>query len=112
MERFRPNLVVEGGLEAFAEDDWRSVCVGQVRFDVAKCIDRCSLTTIDPMTLESGHEPIRSLARHHAWDGATWFGVQLIPRGAGTIGVGDEVRPSGGVDAADARQPRTRTTAS
>jgi uncharacterized protein len=112
MERFRPNLVIEEGLEAFAEDGWRSVCVGEVRFDVATCIDRCSMTTIDPTTLESGHEPIRSLARHHAWDGTTWFGIQLIPRGAGTIRVGDAVRPTSGVDAAGARQPRTSTTAS
>lgn len=92
MERFRPNLVVEGDLEPFVEDGWSGVQVGRVRFDVAKCIDRCVLTTIDPGTLDSGPEPVRSLARHHAWDGATWFGLQLIPRGGGTVRVGDPVR--------------------
>lgn len=92
MERFRPNLVVDGDLDPFVEDGWQRVCVGDVVFDVAKCIDRCVLTTIDPTTLESGPEPIRSLARHHAWDGATWFGLQLIPRSAGTIRVGDPVQ--------------------
>lgn len=95
MERFRPNLVIDGDLEAFVEDGWQQACVGEVVFDVAKCIDRCVLTTIDPLTLDSGPEPIRSLARHHAWDGATWFGIQLIPRleagGAHEIRVGDAV---------------------
>lgn len=93
MERFRPNLVLDGDLEPFAEDGWQQVRVGEVTFDVAKCIDRCVLTTIDPGTLRSGHEPIRSLARHHAWDGATWFGVQLIPRSGGIVRTGDPVTP-------------------
>ncbi|MGA8046108.1 MAG: MOSC N-terminal beta barrel domain-containing protein [Dermatophilaceae bacterium] len=94
MERFRPNLVVDGDLTPFVEDGWTSVCVGDVKFDVAKCIDRCVLTTIDPWTLESGAEPIRTLARHRAWDGATWFGIQLIPRGRGVVSVGDRVSAS------------------
>ena len=91
MERFRPNLVVDGDLDAFVEDGWQQVQVGSVTFDVAKCIDRCVLTTIDPDTLGSGPEPIRALARHHAWDGVTWFGIQLIARGEGTRRVGDPV---------------------
>ncbi|MCA1782865.1 MAG: MOSC domain-containing protein [Dermatophilaceae bacterium] len=91
MDRFRPNLVVDGDLAAFVEDGWQEVCVGDVTFDVAKCIDRCVLTTIEPASLDSGPEPIRSLARHHAWDGATWFGIQLIPRSAGTVRIGDSV---------------------
>lgn len=95
MERFRPNLVLDGDLEPFVEDDWTRVCVGDVPFDVAKSIDRCVLTTVDPWTLESGPEPIRSLAWHRAWDGATWFGIQLIPRSSGLVRVGDGV---GGID--------------
>ena len=91
MERFRPNLVVDGDLDAFVEDGWQQVRIGSLAFDVAKCIDRCVLTTVDPGTLQSGLEPIRSLARHHAWDGVTWFGIQLIPRGAGTLHLGDPV---------------------
>ena len=33
------------------------------------------MTTIDPCTHATGHEPIRTLARHRRWDGATWFAV-------------------------------------
>lgn len=93
IERFRPNLVIDGDLEPFVEDTWQTVCIGDVVFDVAKLIDRCVLTTVDPATRERGHEPIRTLARRRAWEGKTWFGLQLIPRMLGTIGVGDEVHP-------------------
>lgn len=91
IERFRPNLVIAGDLEPFEEETWERVCIGEVTFDVAKIIDRCVLTTVDPQTLDVGKEPIRSLARHHAWDGKTWFGLQLIPRSPGTLRAGDRV---------------------
>jgi uncharacterized protein YcbX len=93
VERFRPNLVVDGDLEPFEEDHWPRVHVGAVVFRVAKPVDRCVLTTIDPSTLERGHEPIRTLAKHRKWDGATWFAVQLVPESVGEVRVGDEVTP-------------------
>ena len=63
IERFRPNLVVDGDLEPFEEDHWRRVRVGAVTFRVVKPVDRCVLTTVDPTTRERGHEPIRTLAQ-------------------------------------------------
>jgi uncharacterized protein YcbX len=93
IERFRPNLVVDGDLDPFEEDGWRRVHVGPVEFRVVKPVDRCVLTTIEPSTLERGHEPIRTLARHRSWDGATWFAVQLVPTSRGVVRVGDEVTP-------------------
>jgi len=93
VERFRPNLVVDGDLEPFEEDRWPRVRVGAVEFRVAKPVDRCVLTTIDPATLERSHEPIRTLAKHRKWDGATWFAVQLVPESVGVVRVGDEVTP-------------------
>ena len=93
VERFRPNLVVEGDLEPFEEDRWTSVKVGPVTFRVVKPVDRCVLTTVDPVTLDRGPEPIRTLARHRKWDGATWFAVQLVPDVAGAIHLGDDVQP-------------------
>jgi hypothetical protein len=53
------------------------------------------MTTIDPDTLVSGREPIRTLARHRKWDGKVWFGVNLVPDGVGTIAVGDIVDVDG-----------------
>ncbi|MFE7843954.1 MOSC domain-containing protein [Microbacterium sp. NPDC057407] len=96
--RFRPNVVIDGDPDApFAEDAWPSVRIGDVRFRVSGTCDRCVMTTIDPLTLRRGKEPIRTLARHRRWDGKTFFGVWLVPEldgsAAAVIRVGDEVVP-------------------
>jgi hypothetical protein len=91
MARFRPNLVVDGD-EPFAEDGWTHVVVGDVRFRMAKLNARCVITTIDPDTLATGKEPIRSLARHRLVDHQTLFAVNLVPETTGTVRVGDPVR--------------------
>lgn len=91
MERFRPNLVVEGDVEPFAEDAWPGIRVGDVELRFAEHCDRCVLTTIDPETHQRGHEPIRTLARHRRWDGKVWFGVRMVPVTTGTVRVGDTV---------------------
>ena len=93
VERFRPNLVVDGDVDPFEEDRWQRVQVGAVGLRVVKPVDRCVMTTLDPTTLQGGHEPIRTLARHRKWDGATWFAVQLVPDAQGVVRLGDEVRP-------------------
>jgi uncharacterized protein len=90
MERFRPNLVVEGA-EAFAEDQWNRVHIGDVVLRKAKGVDRCVMTTISLLDLTTAKEPVRTLARHRQWDHKTWFGVQLIPEATGRIEVGDPV---------------------
>jgi len=93
-DRFRPNVVVAGG-EPFAEDAWSSVRIGDVAFRATMVCDRCVMTTIDRSDLRSGKEPIRTLARHRKWDGATWFGIRLTPvlplAPGATVRVGDEV---------------------
>jgi uncharacterized protein YcbX len=91
ISRFRPNLVVDGPAEPFAEDRWKRVAIGAVEFRFAEVCDRCVLTTIDASTYRAGKEPIRTLARHRKWDGKTWFGVRLIPVTCGVIRVGDAV---------------------
>jgi uncharacterized protein YcbX len=88
--RFRPNVIVDGD-EPFAEDGWTSVRIGDVEFRTTVRCDRCVMTTIDPVTLAGGKEPIRTLARHRRWDGKTWFGIRLAPVATGVISVGDPV---------------------
>ncbi len=90
MQRFRPNLVVDGEAP-FAEDDWSSVVIGEVRFRVAKPTDRCVMTTIDLESLKTSKEPIRTLARHRLVDHKTLFAVHLIPETTGRISLGDPV---------------------
>lgn len=91
MERFRPNLVVEGAA-AFAEDDWETLTVGEVTFRRGKPVDRCMVTTIHPETLVTGPEPIRTLARHRRSEGGkTLFALHLVPVTTGTVALGDPV---------------------
>ncbi|WP_307861890.1 MOSC N-terminal beta barrel domain-containing protein [Nocardioides sp. SYSU D00065] len=90
MERFRPNVVVDGD-EPFAEDGWSSVVIGDVRFRAAKLNARCVMTTLDPVSLQTGREPLRTLARHRLVDKKVLFAVNLIPDTAGRISVGDPV---------------------
>lgn len=91
MTRFRPNVVVAGA-SAWAEDDWRRIRVGDAVFRVVKGCARCVITTLDPETGVREKEPIASLARIRRWDGATWFGVNLVPDSPGaTIRIGDDV---------------------
>ena len=91
--RFRGNVVIDG-CEAFAEDHWPGVRIGEVELRTTETCDRCVITTLDPVTLAGGKEPIRTLARHRRWDRKTWFGTRLVrTRGGDKIRVGDEVQP-------------------
>jgi uncharacterized protein YcbX len=93
MLRFRPNVVIDGS-EPFAEEYWPSVRIGDVEFRTTMVCDRCVMTTLDPVTLEGGKEPIRTLARHRRREGKTWFGTRLVRSGGGEkVRVGDEVTP-------------------
>ncbi len=91
MTRFRPNVVVSGH-PAWAEDDWRRVRIGEATFRSVKACARCVLTTVDPETGRRGAEPLATLARIRRRDGATWFGVNLVPDSPGAVlRVGDDV---------------------
>lgn len=92
MQRFRPNVVVNG-TAAHADDAWRSIRIGEVRFDVVKPCVRCVLTTVDPDSgrFDAQGEPLRTLIDYRRGPTGVTFGQNLIPRGAGTIALGDAV---------------------
>ncbi|MFE6764975.1 MOSC domain-containing protein [Streptomyces sp. NPDC057689] len=91
MDRFRPNVVVSG-TEAWAEDGWSRIAIGDVPFRVAKPCGRCVVTTTDQETAERGKEPLRTLARHRRVGRQLLFGQNLIPDARGVIRIGDPVR--------------------
>ncbi|MFH9726059.1 MOSC domain-containing protein [Streptomyces sp. NPDC017254] len=91
MNRFRPNLVIEGAAP-WAEDGWTRLAVGEVTFRVARPCGRCVVTTTNQFTAERGKEPLRTLARHRKNDGRVIFGQNLVPEHTGTVRVGDEVK--------------------
>jgi uncharacterized protein len=91
MNRFRPNVVV-GGTDAWAEDDWSLLAIGDVTFRVAKMCGRCVVTTTDQAAAVRGKEPLHTLGRHRRFGSKLVFGQNLVPRSRGTIRVGDPVR--------------------
>ncbi|WP_434587678.1 MOSC domain-containing protein [Streptomyces sp. A5-4] len=90
MNRFRPNVVVDGAAP-WAEDDWKRIAIGEVTFRVAKPCGRCVVTTTDQRTAERGKEPLRTLARHRRTGDQLIFGQNLVPERTGTLRVGDPV---------------------
>ncbi|MGD9561329.1 MAG: MOSC domain-containing protein [Pyrinomonadaceae bacterium] len=106
MNRFRPNLVVQGS-EPFAEDRWARVKIGEVTFRVVKPSGRCVMTTVDQAQGEfDGKEPMKIMASFRAakmvfpdtfesfghGPNSVMFGENLIPEKPGAvISVGDEV---------------------
>jgi len=90
MNRFRPNAVVSG-TDAWAEDDWSRIAIGEVTFRVARMCGRCIVTTTDQGTAERGKEPLRTLGRHRRFGNQLVFGQNLVPETPGTVRVGDPV---------------------
>ncbi|MFJ5023817.1 MOSC domain-containing protein [Streptomyces goshikiensis] len=91
MNRFRPNVVVSGA-EAWAEDDWRRIAIGDAVFRGVRECGRCIVTTTDQTTAGRGKEPLKTLARHRRIGKSLAFGRMLVPVRLGTVRVGDEVR--------------------
>jgi len=93
MQNFRPNIVVSG-CNAYEEDGWKVIKIGEVVFDINEKCRRCVMTTIDPDTglRNNDQEPLRTLAtyKRHSRGGVS-FGVTLIPRNTGTIRQGDHI---------------------
>lgn len=96
MNRFRPNLVVKNA-EAFAEDKWKKIRIGETVFHLVKPCARCVMTTIDQKTgISDGGEPLKTLANYRlvkrAGKSKINFGQNLIAENAGTkIKLGDKV---------------------
>lgn len=95
MEQFRPNLVITGA-DAWAEDGWSTVKIGDVLFDLPKPCSRCVFTTISPQRgrKHPSGEPLSTLQRFRsAQDGSgdIDFGMNLVARSSGVIRTGDRL---------------------
>ncbi|MBX3607540.1 MAG: MOSC N-terminal beta barrel domain-containing protein [Piscinibacter sp.] len=84
MERFRPNLVLDG-LDAHGEDHLDEIRFdtpdGPVRLKLVKPCSRCSIPDVDPATADTGHAVGDTLAAYRAdarLDGAITFGMNAI----------------------------------
>lgn len=89
MNRFRPNFVVKNS-DAFAEDGWKKIKIGDAIFHVVKPCARCVMTTIDQDTgQKNGVEPLKTLAGFRipkrSRKKKILFGQNLIVENAGAI---------------------------
>ncbi len=95
MERFRPNVVIEG-TKAWEDDAWTRIRIGTVVFEINKPCVRCVVTTTDQETGDRpSDEPLRTLATFRRSKdrraAGVLFGWNAVPRTTGDIAVGDEV---------------------
>lgn len=94
MQQFRPNIVVSGN-EAFIEDSWKRIQIGEVEFEIKKPCQRCVLTTVDYQTghINPSREPISTLSKFRADpQGGTYFGQNMVALNEGSIRVGDTIK--------------------
>ena len=90
-DRFRPNLLVEGG-EPWDEDEWRVIEVGSARLELVKPCARCSVTLVHPRSGEVGSEPLAALSHDREWEGKVFFGQNVIVSRPGSFETGSTVR--------------------
>ena len=87
MDRFRPNLVLDG-LPPYGEDEVHEFTAHGIRLRAVKPCIRCSITTTDQTAgVVTGEEPLRTL-KSYRWDAALHgvkFGQNaIVIEGAGT----------------------------
>ena len=90
MTRFRPNIVVSG-CEAFAEDDWSLIKIGNITLRVAKPCSRCGIPAIDPLTADRSIEPVKTLRQYRMQNNQVYFGQNVIADSTGVVETGMDV---------------------
>ncbi|SEK90821.1 MOSC domain-containing protein [Pacificibacter marinus] len=94
MRRFRPNIMIDGDFEPWAEDEWRLIRIGTAVMRIVKPCERCVMVTQDPTTgtQTDRYEPLATLKRlHRASNGKVIFGQNAVIEVEGTMKLGDEV---------------------
>lgn len=93
MAQFRPNIVVSD-TDAFVEDGWKRIRIGEVEFEIVKPCMRCVLTTVNPKTAmrSEKNEPLNTLSKFRADEtGGIFFGQNVVAKNEGMIRAGDVV---------------------
>lgn len=92
LHNFRPNLVIGGG-NAYQEDFWRLIHIGDLTFEVVESCARCSVLNVTAQGTRSA-EPLRSMATVRREGQAIIFGQHLVQHASysqrsGTLHVGN-----------------------
>lgn len=91
IDRFRPNVVVNGGV-AFEEDNWSGISIGNSKIKVVKKCARCVVVNIDPATAKKENEVLRVLSNYRTKKNHVYFGVNALVQKTGFIHVGNELK--------------------
>ncbi|MFJ9715936.1 MOSC domain-containing protein [Streptomyces sp. NPDC101213] len=94
MNRFRPNLVVDGWDTPHTEDTAARLLIGDTELALTELTVRCAITMVDQETgRRAGPEPLRTLADHRRAEdgGGTVFGAYFRVVREGRVTVGDAV---------------------
>ncbi|KAL8699284.1 MAG: hypothetical protein Q9201_006091 [Fulgogasparrea decipioides] len=96
--RFRANIYFNGP-DAYAEDSWKRIKIGQGIYHVACRTTRCDIPNIDQDTgVRHRTEPMKTMKSYRNVDegagpGMACLGMQMVPAaGHGIIKVGDEIQ--------------------
>jgi hypothetical protein len=102
MQRFRPNVVLDGIADAHGEDFIDTLEIespdGPVQLKIVKPCARCSIPDVDPLTAATGHavgDTLRGYRADARMDGALTFGQNAVI----VAGVGHRVRVGAAVRA-------------
>lgn len=94
MNRFRPNIVVEG-LDAYAEDSLATLHGPDLRLVRATHCERCVVTCTDQETGARASEPLATLRsyrqRQNGYAGGVMFGAYMGVDGTAEIHIGDRL---------------------
>lgn len=93
MDRFRPNIVVDGWDAPHTEDRAHRITIGDTELGYAKLAIRCAVTLVDQQAgTKAGPEPLRTLATYRrAAAGGVAFGTKYAVLRPGKLSAGDEV---------------------
>lgn len=94
MNRFRPNLVFNGGAP-YEEDAWKTFQIGGLSFRGIKPCGRCVITTINQENAERGSEPLKTLASYRLDGKKILFGMNVcwnvMASEAAILKIGDKI---------------------
>lgn len=93
MNRFRPNIVIDGWEDPHTEDRAHHIRIGDTELGYAKLAIRCAVTMVEQGTgAKAGPEPLRTLAGYRrAAEGGVAFGTKYAVLRTGQLAVGDTV---------------------
>lgn len=95
--RFRPNIIITGP-EAYDEDDWKMIKIGNELYFVSSRTSRCKLPNVDPITgVKNAVEPDKTMRGFRTIDAGApnkaCLGMQMVPASEeGEISVGDCIK--------------------